>query len=150
MRPIQALLVAALLPIHFAHAQSTKEQWSNAPAIFPAGAKMAVVQGDPSREEMFTVRLKFPKGYRVAPHFHPTDEHLTIINGTFLIGMGDAIEPKKAMALSPGDTVTAPANGHHYAIAKTQTVVEIRAMGPFKLTYVNAADDPTRKSGAER
>jgi quercetin dioxygenase-like cupin family protein len=111
---------------------------------------MAVLQGDPSKADLFTVRLDLPKGYRIAPHFHPTDEHLTIISGTFLVGMGDTIEPNKTMALSAGGFATAPAQQHHYAIARTHTVVQVHAMGPFQLTYVNAADDPTRKGVAKR
>ena len=150
MRPIHALLVAALLPLQLAHAQAPKEKWGAAPAVFPAGARMAVMQGDPSKAELFTVRLDLPPGYRIAPHFHPTDEHLTIIRGTFLVGMGDILDPKQTMTLSAGDFATAPAEAHHYAIAKTHTIVQVHAMGPFQLTYVNAADDPTRKGVATR
>jgi quercetin dioxygenase-like cupin family protein len=150
MRSIPVVLALALLPLHVSHAQNPAIKWSPAPAIFPAGARMAVMQGDPSKPELFTVRLDLPKGYCIAPHFHPTDEHLTIISGTFLVGMGDTVEPKKTMALSAGGFATAPAQQHHYAIAKTHTVVQVHAMGPFQLTYVNKADDPTRKGVAKR
>jgi quercetin dioxygenase-like cupin family protein len=150
MRSVPIVLALALLPLHVSHAQIPAVKWGPAPAIFPAGARMAVLQGDPSKPELFTVRLDLPKGYRVAPHFHPTDEHLTIISGTFLVGMGDTIEPRKTMALSQGGFATAPAQRHHYAIAKTHTVVQIHAMGPFQLSYVNAADDPTHKGVAKR
>jgi quercetin dioxygenase-like cupin family protein len=152
MRPIHALFVAALLPLQLAHAQAQgpKENWDAAPAIFPAGAMMAVVKGDPSKAEMFTIRLDLPQGYRIAPHFHPTDEHLTIVSGAFLVGMGDNIDPKQTLLLAEGDTITARANMHHYAIARARTIVEVRAMGPFQLTYVNVADDPTRKGVASR
>jgi quercetin dioxygenase-like cupin family protein len=150
MRSIQLLAVLALLPLQLSRAQSAGEKWGPAPAIFPAGARMAVMQGDPSRSELFTVRLDVPKGYRVPPHFHPTDEHLTVIRGTFLLGMGDTIDPKHTMALSAGGFATAPAQQHHYAIAKTRAIVQIHAMGPFQLTYVNPADDPTRKGASTR
>jgi quercetin dioxygenase-like cupin family protein len=93
---------------------------------------------------MFTVRLDMPDGYRIAPHFHPTDEHITVISGTFLIGMGDAIDPKQMSPLPTGGFATASANMHHYATAKGHTVVQVSAMGPFQLTYVHAADDPTK------
>jgi quercetin dioxygenase-like cupin family protein len=111
---------------------------------------MAVMQGDPSKNALFTVRLDVPKGYRIAPHFHPTDEHLTIIRGTFLVGMGDKIDLKHTMALNAGGFATAPAQQHHYAVAKTRTIVQVHAMGPFQLTYVNPADDPTRKGVSSR
>ena len=75
-----AALAASLLPA-VAHAQTQALAWGPAPAVFPAGAKMAVLQGDPSKPEWFTVRLDLPNGYRVQPHFDPTDELLTIISG---------------------------------------------------------------------
>lgn len=119
--------------------------WGPAPAIFPAGAKMAVLAGDPSKAELFTVRLSMPNGYTIASHYHPTDEHITVISGTFLVGMGDKVDAKQTMTLHAGDFATAKAEQHHYAIARGRTVVQVHAIGPFVLTYVNPADDPTKK-----
>ena len=149
MRSITLFLAVAVLPIQLASAQSAKVKWGPAPAVFPAGAKMAVMAGDPSKAGIFTARLDLPKGYRVAPHFHPTDEYLTVISGTFLLGMGDKLDAKKTEALSAGGFGTVSAQKHHYAIAKTHTVVQVNGMGPFQLTYVNPADDPTRKAVAK-
>lgn len=117
-------------------------QWGPAPAIFPAGAEMAVLSGNPGGSELFTVRLRFPNGYRLAPHTHPTDEHVTVISGTFLVGMGSSFEAKSMMKLKDGGFVTAPANHAHYAAAQGPTVVQVHAMGPFAMTYVNPADTP--------
>ena len=150
MRSLQALLVVASLPVQVLLAQNPAVKWGPAPAIFPAGAKMAVMQGDPSKAQLFTVRLDLPKGYRIAPHFHPTDEHITIISGNFEVGMGDKIDPQKVMTLTAGGFATAPARSHHYAIARAHTVVQVHAMGPFQLTYVNSADDPSRKGAAKK
>ena len=147
MRSIHALAVVALLPLQVAFAQKVK--WGPAPAVFPAGAKMAVMQGDPSKPQLFTVRLDIPKGYRIAPHLHPTDEHITVISGNFLVGMGDKIDTKSAMSLNAGGFATAPAQQHHWAVARSHAVVQVHAIGPFQLTYVNPADDPSRKGGAK-
>jgi quercetin dioxygenase-like cupin family protein len=118
-------------------------QWGPAPAIFPPGAEMAVLQGDPGSTNLFTVRLRFPNGYRIAPHTHPSDEHVTVISGTFLVGMGTTVADKKTMlTLKPGGFVTAPANHAHYAVAQGPTVVQVHAMGPFAMTYSNPADTP--------
>lgn len=125
-------------------ANGTDFKWGPAPAVFPAGAKMAVLAGDPSKNEEFVVRLDLPDGYTIAPHWHPTDEHVTVVKGTFLVGMGDKIDPAKMMTLPTGGFVTAPARGHHYARAKGHTIVQVNAMGPFQLTYVNPADDPSK------
>lgn len=119
--------------------------WGPAPAVFPAGARMAVESGDPSKSGEFVVRFSFPSGYRIPPHFHPTAEHVRIRSGTFLVGMGDTIDESKTMKMTPGDTGTIPPKMHHYAIARGATVLSIRAQGPFAMTYVNAADDPQKQ-----
>ncbi|HWE42949.1 MAG TPA: cupin domain-containing protein [Gemmatimonadaceae bacterium] len=116
--------------------------WGPAPAIFPAGAEMAVLQGNPGGTEMFTVRLRFPNGYRIAPHTHPTDEHVTVIHGHLKVGMGETVDAKSMMTLKPGGFVTAPAKMAHYVTAVGPTVVQVSAMGPFAMTYVNPADTP--------
>lgn len=123
-------------------APSDDFKWGPAPAIFPKGAQMAVLQGDPGSSELFTVRLKFPNGYKIPSHTHPTDEHVTVISGTFLVGMGDAFTTKGMMKLKAGGFVTAPANHSHYAMAQGPVTVQVHAMGPFAMTYVNAADTP--------
>ena len=120
-------------------------QWGPAPAVFPAGAKMAVVSGDPSKAELFMVELSMPDGYKVPPHFHPTDEVVDVKEGTFLVGMGDTLDPKKTGPMKQGDKATVPANTHHFGIARGATIVAVSAKGPFALTYVNPADDPRKK-----
>jgi quercetin dioxygenase-like cupin family protein len=117
-------------------------KWGPAPAVFPAGAQMAVMDGNPAGNEQFTVRLRFPDGYRIAPHTHPTDEHVTVLQGTFLVGMGSTFVADSMMALGHGGYVTAPANHAHYAAARGEVIVQVNAQGPFALTYVNPADMP--------
>ena len=131
-----AALAASFLPVA-APAQAPALAWGPAPAVFPAGAKMAVLQGDPSKAEVYAVRLDMPSGYKVPPHFHPTDEHVTVISGTFLVGMGDSLDAAHTTALAAGAFITAGANVHHYAIARGHTVVQVHGMGPFALTYVH-------------
>ena len=118
--------------------------WGPAPDVFPAGAKMAVERGDPSKPGEFVVRLSFPAGYKIPPHWHPTDEHVRIRSGEFLVGMGDALDQSKTMKRAPGDTGSIAAKMHHFAIAPVATELSIRAQGPFAMTYVNAADDPRK------
>jgi quercetin dioxygenase-like cupin family protein len=117
-------------------------KWGPAPAIFPAGAQMAVLQGNPGGTELFTVRLRMPGGYKIPPHTHPTDEHVTVISGTFLVGMGEKFDARKTMALKTGGFVTAPAGAAHYAVAQGPTIVQVHGTGPFAMTYVNPADTP--------
>lgn len=133
-----AATAAAQTPSH--HPPAFK--WGPAPAVFPAGAEMAVLEGDPSSKELFTVRLRFPSGYKIAPHTHPTDENVTVISGTLKVGMGKTFEKTGMLTLDSGGFVTAPANAAHYVEAIGKTVVQVHAMGPFAMTYVNAADTP--------
>ena len=149
MRLIRTALVLAALPLQVSLAQNAVK-WGPAPAVFPKGAKMAVMQGDPGKSDLFTVRLDMPKGYKIAPHFHPTDEHITVISGNFQVGMGDKMDTKGAMNLKAGGFATAPAKQHHWAVARTHTVVQVHAIGPFALTYVNPADDPSKKTVAKK
>jgi quercetin dioxygenase-like cupin family protein len=120
-------------------------KWGPAPPMFPSGLKFAVVDGDPAAKGNVTVRLKMPPGYKVPPHWHPTDEHVTVLSGELLIGMGDTIDETKAAKLTAGGYAVAPANMHHYALTHKGAVVQVHLIGPFALTYVNPADDPSAK-----
>ena len=120
-------------------------KWGDAPPVFQAGAKMAVLQGDPSKSGVYTVRLKAGDGYKIAPHWHPTAENVTVISGTFNIGAGDKLDESKSTALGPGGFASLPAKMHHYAWFKGETVVQVHGMGPFQLIYVDPKDDPTKK-----
>ena len=108
---------------------------------------MAVLQGDPSKSELFTVRLRFPSGYRIQAHTHPTDENVTVLEGRFLVGMGQRFSADSMLTLTAGGFITAPANHAHFAMARGVTVVQVHALGPFKLTYVNPADTPKAVAG---
>jgi quercetin dioxygenase-like cupin family protein len=117
-------------------------QWGPAPAVFPPGAEIAVLEGDPSKAEPFTVRLRFPNGYKIPPHTHPTTENVTVLTGTFLAGMGTTFIESDLQALGRDAFASVPANHAHYAMARGLTVVQVHAIGPFILTYVNPADTP--------
>ena len=140
-----ALTVLAIRPLL---AQAPALTWGPAPAVFPAGAKMAVLQGDPGKAALFTVRLDLPAGYKIAPHLHPAHEYITVIQGTFLLGMGDKLDAAQATKLPAGAFATVDANMHHYALTQGHVIVQVHAMGPFVLTYVNPADDPSQKAKA--
>jgi quercetin dioxygenase-like cupin family protein len=127
------------------HVMMTPDQvkWGDAPAVLPKGAKMAVLYGDPSKPGMFVVRLKMPANYRIPPHWHPTDELLTVISGNFSVGMGDKLDTS-AQAMAPGSFISLPAKMHHFAFAREDAVVEMASTGPFAIHYLNPADDPSR------
>jgi quercetin dioxygenase-like cupin family protein len=137
------LLGSATLQAQYSTVKKTEpRKWGPAPAAFPKGAQMAVVSGDPAQPAEFTVEILMPDGYRIPPHFHPTDESMEVKKGTFLVGMGDTLDLAKTNAMKPGDKGKVPAEAHHYGAAKGSTVVSVTAIGPFAMTYVNLKDDP--------
>lgn len=120
--------------------------WGPAPAILPAGARLAVLEGDPSKAGPFTMRLDMPAGYRIPPHFHQVDEHVTVISGAFQVGMGDTFDEAKLATLPPGTFGIIPPGMHHFARAEKATVIQLHGVGPWGLTYVNPTDQPNTAS----
>ena len=140
------LMLIAAPPLHAqaAAAAPTAPHWASAPAVFPPGAKMVVLSGDPAKAGPLTVELAFPAGYKIPPHFHPTVETVTVKKGTLFVGMGDTFDAAKTKAMQVGDSGSIPANAHHFAAAKVATFITVSGMGPFVMTYVHAADDPQK------
>ena len=117
-------------------------KWGPAPPGLPAGAQLAVLSGDPTKEGMFTIRLKFPAGYAVAPHHHPTPELVTVMDGSMSLGMGDTADKAKAGTLGAGGYIAMAPNMNHYAFTDSGATIQITSHGPFQIIYVNPADDP--------
>jgi len=119
--------------------------WKDGPPSIPKGAQVAILDGDPKKDGIFAMRLKLPAGYKIPPHFHPVDERLTVVSGTFNVAQGDSFDASKAKALKAGSFMKIPPKTAHFAFVKEETVVQLNSMGPWDLTYVNAADDPRKK-----
>ena len=119
-------------------------KWGDAPPIFPKGAKFAVIAGDPGAKGLFVVRMMLPAKYRIPAHNHPADEYVTVISGALYVGMGDKLDPGKGEKLTAGGFAVAPTGMNHYAWTTGKTVVQVEAEGPFGMTYVDPADDPTK------
>ena len=124
---------------------SDEVKWGPVPPNIAAGAQLAVISGDPSKEGPYVMRLKMPAGYKVPAHYHPQYENVTVLTGEFHVGMGDKLDTDKGMLLRPGGYVEAPAKMHHYAWVTSDTIVQIAGPGPFGIIYVDPADDPSKK-----
>jgi quercetin dioxygenase-like cupin family protein len=144
IRNLIVSLCAASLAGSAANAQLMPNdlKWGPAPPGLPAGAQLAVLSGDPAKEGMFTIRLKFPAGYAVAPHHHPTPELVTVMDGSMSLGMGDTADKAKAASLGVGGYIAMAPNMNHYAFTDGGATVQITSHGPFQIIYVNPADDP--------
>lgn len=119
-------------------------KWGPAPAFLPKGAQAAIIAGDPAKEGPYVVRLKMPADYRIAAHNHPTAENVTVLSGNFHLGMGDKLDPAKGQELTAGGFAEAPAKMNHFAWTTSDTVVQVHGVGPFAITYVDPADDPSK------
>jgi mannose-6-phosphate isomerase-like protein (cupin superfamily) len=133
---------SATAQVHAVVATPGSITWGPAPAVLPAGAKAAVLEGDPSQAGAFTLRVWMPDGYTIPPHFHPVTEHVTVVQGTFLVGMGDKLDPSKFSELPVGSFGAIPPGMRHFARAKGEVILQLHGTGPWGLTYVNPADDP--------
>ena len=94
---------------------------------------------------LFAYRLKVPDNYMIQPHFHPADEHLVVISGVFNMGHGDKFDINATRPMTAGSFVVMPKGAHHFAWTKGETIIQVYAIGPWGLTYVNPKDDPRSK-----
>lgn len=121
-------------------------QWVAAPPFMEPGAELAVLEGDPTASTGdYTVRLKMPAGYRIAPHWHPRRENVTVLSGTFKVGMGDTFDESKMGGFPAGSFAYLDPSMHHYAMANGEVVVQVHGICPLQFNYVNATDDPSKR-----
>jgi len=123
-----------------------KINYGPAPAFLPAGAQLAVLEGDPTASKGdFTVRLKMPNGYRIPPHWHPNRENATVILGNFKVGMGDTFDESKMITYGAGSFGYMDPSMHHYVMASGEVIVQVHGMSPLQINYVNSKDDPSKR-----
>ena len=120
-------------------------KWVEGPASLQKGAKMVILEGDPTREGPFTMRLWFPDGFVVAPHSHTQVEHVTVISGVLNFGMGEKFDRGATRAMPAGSFGFWPVGMRHFAWTKGETVLQLHGRGPWTVTYVNPADDPRQQ-----
>ena len=149
--PLASLAISLTVAAGAVVAQSThilvpadKVQWGPAPPFLPAGAQIAVLQGNPSEKGPVTLRLRFPANYNIPAHWHSMAETVTVLSGTFNVGMGDKLDRQASQTLEPGGFVSLPATMRHFAWTAKPTVVQVNLQGPFDIFYVNPADNPQK------
>jgi len=134
---------------HAAHVVVAPDQikWGTAPPSLPSGAQLAVLEGDPSKAGVpFAIRAKFPDGYRVPPHWHPTDERIVVLQSTLGMGVGEKFDSASGHELPVGSYALMPKGVRHFVWAKGETVIQVTGIGPLEINYVNPADDPRKVS----
>lgn len=140
-----------------AHAQSTDAvfvpiaadalEWSPiTPPGFDVGMEIAPVQGDPGVDGgAYTLRLRFPDGYRFPPHFHPNAENVTVLDGTFLLAMGEAADEGRLQTYRPGDYIYIAGEHPHFGGVRGATTIQLHGTGPFDIIVVGSPEDTRRR-----
>jgi hypothetical protein len=120
--------------------------WGPAPPALPSGARVAVVSGDPTKAGPFTIRIDMPPDYAVRPHYHPTSEQLSVLEGTLHVGHGPKWDEQAMKEVPTGTPMTIAPKEPHFVHAASRVVLEVQSTGPFVITYVNPKDDPRTAS----
>lgn len=120
-------------------------KWNDAPGIGP-GVKTAMIEGDLKAAGPLIMRIKLPPNAKIAPHTHPLIEHVTVLSGTFYLGIGEKVNASKARAYPAGGVVVIPQGMPMFAFAKDkETIIQVHGIGPWGISYLNPADAPAAK-----
>lgn len=117
------------------------------PASFDEGSQFAVLEGDPSQEAVFTMRIELPDGFRINPHTHPAVERVTVLSGTFRLGHGEEFDLDATTPLEAGSYFSLPPGHAHFAETEGETVIQLSSVGPWEIDYINPAHDPRLRAG---
>jgi uncharacterized protein (TIGR02246 family) len=130
------LPVAAAMPANTQMVANSALSWSDfTPPGFDPGMKLAVLSGDPGAKGPYVVRLQFPAGYRFPVHWHPGVENLTVVSGTFQLGMGNTADWSALKDYAPRDFLYIPPRHAHFggSPASGPSVIQLHGQGPFQV-----------------
>ena len=120
-------------------------RWQDGPVSLAKGAQMVILDGDPSKDGPFVMRVKLPDGFKIMPHTHPKDERVTVLTGTLYLGLGATFDEKAAKVMPAGSYGRTGAGMKHFGFVKGETILQLHGTGPWAIEYVNPADDPRKK-----
>jgi Domain of unknown function (DUF4437) len=116
-------------------------KWQSLGKLAAPGLEQLNLVGDPAKPGPYTLRLKFPKGYRIAPHTHPDSREVTILSGTFATGYGETFDAAKLKILPAGSFYTEPANLPHFIEIAEETVLQVSGTGPSGRRFVGGPEE---------
>ena len=146
-----ALCLLGLAVVHELHAQAKPEttaltpsemKWGAQGGLAMAGMEQVNLVGDPSKPGPYTLRLKFPAGYKLAPHTHPDYREVTILSGTWYTGYGEKFDAAALKELPAGSFYTEPANVAHFVEVREPVMIQVRGTGPSGRTFINPTNTP--------
>lgn len=145
MKKLVLTIFSAALAVSATGLQAKAAKWMDTSAVgLPAGAKIAVVSGNPAKAGAFVVQIKFPANYAVPAHHHPTDEVVRVLDdGTVNYGMSDKLDKSNAGQLTKGYHVNMAAGMNHWVYTgDSGALIQVSGTGPFEIVYVDPKDDP--------
>lgn len=114
--------------------------WTDAPPTLPAGSKIAILEGDPREEGMFTIRVRVPAGASLAPHWHPRHERVTILSGAAELGFGSVADATSTVRYGAGSFYVNPPRRTHFLFFPEETVMQMTGIGPWEIHAIAVVD----------
>jgi quercetin dioxygenase-like cupin family protein len=113
--------------------------------VFGSGSQMAILRGSPQKPGLFVIHVRFPAQSRLPAHTHPIEHVVTVLSGTYYVGMGDKEAAGRLREFPSGSVYNVPANAPHFAETKDEVTLQIIGIGPTATQYINPAEDPRKK-----
>lgn len=142
---MQGMEKAGHAPAHEGHlmVDPADLEWKDGPASLPPGAQYAMLYGDWTQPGLFAARIRVPANYKIPPHWHPALENVTVMEGSFYMGLGESFDESKAGKLPTGGYAVMEIGTRHFAFTRDEgAVVQLHGIGPWGIHYVNPDDDP--------
>ena len=107
------------------------------PAYYTDGRQRAQLHGDSSKGGDWIDRVRIPGGSRILAHTHPDDEIITVIEGTWYLGIGERFDETKLKPYPAGSFILIPADVPHFlATREGPVIVQASGRGMFRTTYL--------------
>ena len=119
---------------HIVRADEIK--WQPCPPNLPEGCEMALLEGSPKSEDLFTVRFKATQDMEMPAHTHPKDERATIIEGNAYVAFGEDGTKETATKFGPGDYYVNARGAVHKVWIDSATVIQLTGIGPWRADFV--------------
>jgi quercetin dioxygenase-like cupin family protein len=111
-------------------------QWFT-PPYYTDGRQRAQLYGDSNQGGPWIDRVRIPAGKHVAAHTHPQDELVTVIDGTWYVGVGDKYDLAKLKGYPAGSFVLIPAGLPHFVAAmENAVIVQLSGGEKFRTEYL--------------
>ena len=119
--------------------------WTEAKAL-PCGIQTAVLEGPLDKETPFTFRARIPDGCIIPPHWHSSAEHVAVLSGSFGLGFGTVFDKSALTTIPTGGMAIMQPKVQHFVLTQGETLIQVHGVGPWGITYVNAADDQRQRT----